>query len=84
VGGEKKKFNFKKFGDAQMVSQDPRAENAQGEKVTTQTSISAESASDRLVAEFLRGRPSVARWCDACEGTRTGAAYRFSQRCSTL
>jgi hypothetical protein len=45
-----------------MVSQDPRAENAQGEKVTTPTSISTESASDRLVVEFLRGRPSVMRW----------------------
>jgi hypothetical protein len=44
-----------KVGNAQVVTQSPREENAHGEAVATQTSISAKNTSDCLVAVFFLG-----------------------------
>jgi hypothetical protein len=51
-GGEGKKER-KKSGNAQMIPQYSRTENARSEEVTTQTSIATEKAGDCLVVVFF-------------------------------
>jgi hypothetical protein len=68
----------KNVGDVQMVTQYPRAENAQGKEVTAQMSIAAEQVGDGLVAIFClhdvvdgsggRRSGSVIRWNDEALG----------------
>ena len=52
--GERGEENRKKtWGDVQVVTQYPRAENARGEEITTQIRIAPQNASDCLVAVFF-------------------------------
>jgi len=62
VGGGRKKRKEERGGNAQVIPQYPRTENAYGEEVTTQTSIATETASDCLVVEFFNVVQSVRGW----------------------